>query len=89
MASLLYTLWGVRQYAIGAVGGFLIFSAVNALWWLPAARSEGRALERAASIARSIEIIQQRSRTNAEINALTPGALCSELGGVFENGECH
>ncbi|PDT47345.1 hypothetical protein CO661_14275 [Sinorhizobium fredii] len=89
MLGLVAAIWQGRQYAIGAAAGFLIFSAVNALWWLPAARSEGRALERAASIARSIEIIQQRSRTNAEINALTPGALCSELGGVFENGECH
>jgi len=89
MLSLLYTLWQGRQYAIGAVGGFLLFSAVNALWWLPAAREEGRAFERAAAIARSIEIIKQRGLTNAEINRLSPGALCAELGGVLEDGECR
>lgn len=90
MLSLLYTLWQARQYAIGAVGGFLLFSAVNALWWAPAAREEGRALERAAAVARSIEIIKERGRTNAEINALSPGDLCRELGGIWvhENKRC-
>gem|GEM_PF-2127959 len=86
---MLVHLWRSRQYAIGAFAGFLIFSAVNALWWLPVAREEGRKLERAAALKRSIELIQQRSRTNAEINALSPAALCAELGGMFENGECH
>lgn len=90
MISLLYTLWGARQYAIGAAGGFLLFSALNALLWLPQAREEGRELERAATIARSIEIIKERGRTNAEINALSPADLCAELGGVWvrENKRC-
>lgn len=89
MLSALYTLWGARQYAIGAVGGFLLLSVVNALLWLPAARNEGRELERAAAFKRTMELIQQRGKTNAEINALPPAALCSELGGVFENNECR
>lgn len=89
MLSALYTLWGARQYAIGAVGGFLLLSVVNALLWLPAARNEGRELERAAAFKRTMELIQQRSRTNAEIDALSPAALCAELGGVFENDECR
>lgn len=89
MVTALYTIWGARQYAIGAIGGFLIFSAINALWWLPAAREEGRALERAAAIARSLEIIKQRGLTDAQINALDAAGLCRELGGLFENGECR
>lgn len=89
MIAALSALWGARQYAIGAAAGFVALSLVNALWWLPAARNEGRELERAAALKRTIELIQQRGRTNAEINALSPAALCSELGGVFENNECR
>lgn len=81
MIGLLHTLWGARQYAIGAVGGFLLFSAVNALLLLPQAREEGRELARAASLKRSMELIEQRSRTNAEINALDDAGLCAALGG--------
>ncbi|WP_157813646.1 hypothetical protein [Sinorhizobium meliloti] len=89
MIGLLSTLWEVRRYAIGAVGGLLLFSALNALLWLPEAREEGRELERAAALKRSIEIIQERGRTNAEINALDDAGLCRELGGMFEDGQCR
>ncbi|WP_139811984.1 hypothetical protein [Ensifer aridi] len=90
IVSLFYTLWGARQYAIGGVGGFLLFSAVNALLWLPGARDEGRAMERAAALKRSMEIIQQRSRTNAEIRSLDDAGLCAALGGrwVLEDKRC-
>ncbi|PST27217.1 hypothetical protein C7U60_02735 [Mesorhizobium plurifarium] len=81
MIGLFYIFWGARQYAIGAIGGFLLFSAINALLWLPEAREEGRELERAASLKRSMELIEQRSRTNAEINALDDAGLCAALGG--------
>lgn len=91
MFGLLAALWNGRQYAIGAAAGFLIFSAVNALWWLPAARSEGREMERAAALKRSMELIEQRSRTNAEINALDDAGLCAALGGrwVPDENICH
>lgn len=79
--------------AAGAAAGglvvFLAMQAVNAVWLLPAAREEGRAAERAAALTRSMEIIKERSRTNAEVEALDDRGLCLELGGVFENGECR
>ena len=83
MIGIIATIWQGRQYAIGAVGGFLLFSVLNALLWLPEAREEGRAMERAAALARSVEIIKERNRTNEEINALTPADLCAEFGGVW------
>lgn len=76
----------------GLLGGlvvFLIMQAVNALWLLPAAKEAGRDEERTAAIARSMEIIKERTRTNAQVNALTDSQLCAELGGLFENGECR
>jgi len=79
--------------AAGAAAGglvvFLAMQAVNAIWLLPAARDEGRAEERSAALARSVEIIKERSRTNAEVEALDDRGLCLELGGVFEDGQCH
>lgn len=79
--------------AAGAVAGglavFLAMKAVNAVWLLPRAKEEGRAEERTAALTRSMEVIKERSRTNAEVEALDDRGLCLELGGVFENGECH
>ena len=75
------------SFAIGAAGGalavFLIMQAVNALWVLPAAKEAGRDEERTAAIARSIEIIKERTRTNATVNALSDADICKRLGGVW------
>ncbi|UTV38122.1 hypothetical protein MYG64_07455 [Ensifer adhaerens] len=79
--------------AAGAAAGglvvFLAMQAVNAVWLLPAAKEEGRGEERTAALTRSMEIIKERSRTNAGVEALDARGLCLELGGVFENGECR
>jgi len=69
--------------AAGAALVFVTYTTFNALLILPAAREEGRALERAAALAKSIELIQQRSKTNVEIGKLGDDALCRELGGVW------
>ena len=74
---------------VGGLAVFLIMQAVNALWLLPAAKEAGRDEERTAAIARSMEIIKERTRTNAQVDALTDADLCRELGGLFENGECR
>jgi hypothetical protein len=68
---------------VGGLAVFLIMTAVNALWLLPRAKEAGRDEERAAALTRSIEIIKERSRTNAEINALTDADLCKRLGGLW------
>lgn len=80
---------------LGAAGGalavFLIMQAINALWVIPSARDAGREMERAATLKRSMELIEQRSKTNAEIRNLDNGALCRALGGkwVPENLICE
>lgn len=65
-----------------AVGGGLVFIAAIA-WWLPDVRSEGRELERSAQLTRSMEIIKERTRTNAAVNSLSDADLCHELGGIW------
>ena len=79
--------------AAGGVVGFilalLLFHLINVSVWLPAAREEGRELERAASLQKAMELIEQRSKTNAEIRNLDDAGLCRLLGGVFVNGKCQ
>ncbi len=78
---------------IGGVGGlllaFAIFQLVNTLWLLPAARNEGRDLERSDALKKSIELIQKRSQTNAKFRDLSAGGLCADLGGKFVDGVCE
>lgn len=39
--------------------------------------------ERAAALSRSIDLIKERGKTNAEVNRLDDAALCRELGGKW------
>jgi hypothetical protein len=73
----------------GVVAAFALFSLVNILWLLPAARDEGRELERADALKKSIELIQKRSETNAEIRNLSARDLCVALDGEFVDGVCQ
>lgn len=66
---------------LGLIAAFAIFQLVNTVWLLPDARNEGREMERADALKKSIELIQKRSKTNAEIRVFDTGALCRELGG--------
>jgi len=85
-------LWWVK-YAVGAVAGAimagLILISFNALLWRPAAVNEGREIERADQLKKSIELIQKRGRTNAEINALSDASLCTALGGIWVRDHCE
>lgn len=78
---------------IGLVIGFIlswaVLAAVNQFVWLPAARNEGRDIERAATLQKSIELLKQRGATNAEIRTLDPGALCVRLGGEWVQNNCQ
>jgi hypothetical protein len=80
---------------IGLVIGFIlswaVLAAVNQFVWLPAARNEGRDIERAAVLKQAMKNIEQRGKTNAEIRVLNDGALCRELGGIWvpENNVCE
>ncbi|MDX3926730.1 MAG: hypothetical protein QHC90_13125 [Shinella sp.] len=78
---------------LGALIGFglawTILAGLNQFIWLPQAREDAAAEARAESVKRSMELLQERSRTNADVNALDAGRLCVELGGVFEDGTCN
>ncbi|PSJ50760.1 hypothetical protein [Pseudaminobacter soli (ex Li et al. 2025)] len=66
----------MREYllAAGVIAGLLGFSHWQAY-------QAGAASERAATLTRSIDLIRERSKTNAEINRLDAAGLCRELGG--------
>ncbi|CAN7686554.1 hypothetical protein LJR098_002285 [Rhizobium sp. LjRoot98] len=66
---------------VGLIFGLVLYHLINIAVWRPAAVSEGREMERADALKKSIELIQKRSQTNAEIHVLDTGALCRELGG--------
>lgn len=89
MLSVLATVWRGRSYVVGCVTGVAFFSLANTLYFLPAARDAGREIERSATLKRSMDVIEQRSRTNAEIRSLDERGLCAALGGVLEDGECR
>ena len=72
----------------GALLASSILVVVNAVWWLPAARNEGRDEERTAALQRSMELIKERGKTNAEIGKLDDVGICRELGGEFKDGRC-
>lgn len=78
---------------IGGVGGlilaFVIFQLANTVWLLPQARNEGREMERADALKKSIELIQKRSKTNAQVRDLSADGLCVALGGKFVDGVCQ
>lgn len=52
-------------------------------------RHDGAASERADQLAKSIELIQKRGKTNAEVSKLDDVALCRELGGEWMRDHCQ
>ena len=75
----------IRHWKIGAGA---VLGAILMLGWtmavtVPNARQEGRELERAAALARSMEIIKERSETDAEIGRMSDRELCAALGGSW------
>lgn len=71
----------------GAAGGFLVALTLSTTVWEPAAKREAVASERAAQLAKSMSIIQKRTKTDAAVNQLDDGALCRELGGKWMQPE--
>uniref|UniRef100_UPI003F493E0D hypothetical protein n=1 Tax=Ensifer adhaerens TaxID=106592 RepID=UPI003F493E0D len=70
-----------------AAGGFVVFltmQAVNAVWLLPEARSEGRAAERVEAQAATAKAIGEL--TNEADRARVNRRLCRERGWVYVNG---
>ena len=73
----------------GAIlGGVIVYSYVQA-FTLPAAREQERQLIRAETLERAIDLYQERSRTNADVQRLSDSDICTELGGLWRDGLCH
>ncbi|WP_037079279.1 hypothetical protein [Neorhizobium vignae] len=78
--------------AIGAAGGlalgFAVFTTINAVWWLPDAKEEARAVERATMQAATDKAIGELS--NEADKARFNRRMCRERGGMYLNstGRC-
>lgn len=78
--------FGILDYiklGVGVAVGALIAAAVAYPLGHWRGVNDGRELERAAAIQRSMEIIQERSDTNAKVNDLDDPGLCAALGGEW------
>jgi len=68
-----------------AIGGVIvavtIYSIINALWWLPAARKEGALVERAEQAAATDRAIGELS--NEADQARVRRRLCIDRGGLY------
>lgn len=77
---------------LGLAGGAIIGGVVVSIYVqavsLPAAREEERQLIRAETLQKAIDLVQERSRTNADVQKLDDAAVCRELGGVWGDGVC-
>jgi hypothetical protein len=61
---------------VGLVLAFAIFQLANSLWLIAAARDEGRAMERADALKKSLELMQKRSETNVK-SAISIALACA------------
>lgn len=77
----------------GAIAGAIIAAAFVTLLanasWIPTAREEAKQEERAAQLQKSMDLIQERNKTNENVSKLDDSGLCAALGGVFVNGQCQ
>lgn len=70
-------------FAAGAIlAGVIAYAAGH---WLGV--SEGRAIERTAALTKSVDVLRNRSATDAQIRSMPPDALCRSLGGVWMSDE--
>lgn len=82
-------MFGLFDYLkIGA--GFIVGGVIVGQICLWRGEAYGRAAEQASARTRALELIQKRSKDNAEISGLDAARLCSELGGrwVHSDNRC-
>lgn len=77
------------KMAGGALIGAVVVIAYTHLVSLPAARSEAKQQVRAETLQRAIDLVHERSRTNADVQRLSDSDICTELGGLWRDGICH
>jgi gas vesicle protein len=76
------------KLGIGAIAGAAVAVLFCYLVIVPSERNEAREQERAAQLQKSMDLIEKRSETNAEIRNLDDPALCVALGGLYVNNQC-
>ena len=74
--------WVFIGIATLAVAGLVAMS-------FKAAYDEGRAVERAETLKRAVELVKQRDKIDASLKKATPVDICARLGGRTVNGECE
>ena len=75
----MFTILNIIKVGAGAVvGGILMFAVGH---WRGV--DDGRALERASALQRSMDLIKGRNDTNAKVNSLDDPGLCAALGGSW------
>jgi len=85
MLSIIAGAWNCRQYVIGAAIGLAVFSALNALLWLPAAEEKGRFRLIAEQAVESQKQELERKGDDAKLQRLSDFDLCvAYLGRVPE-----
>lgn len=72
----------------GAIIGGIVVLGYALVVVVPAARENERQIIRAETLERAIDLYQERSRTNADVQRLSDSDICRELGGVFIDGVC-
>lgn len=78
------------KFGAGLAAGAVLMTLWAQFLLVPRAHQEGREAERSAALQRSIELIQERSRTNEAVGNLDRAALCRELGGRMQpDGRCE
>ena len=77
------------KLGLGAIVGAAVAVLFCYLVIVPSAKNDARQEERAAQLQKSMDLIEKRSETNAEIRNLDDSALCAALGGVYVNNDCQ
>lgn len=83
----MFGLLDIPKIALAGAVGFLACYLVATIFWLPNARQEAIAGERAAVMARAIDVLKERGKNDAQISRMGDDALCIELGGVWDQAE--
>jgi len=73
---------------IGVIGAVLLGLVIWHAADRRAAVAEGRAAERAETLARGVELVQERDRLNTTVRNATAEDICRQLGGRTVDGEC-
>lgn len=76
------------KIGVGAVLGGVAALAFAHLVIVPAERAEALQQARAATLEKAIDLVHERSRTNADVQKLDDAGICRELGGVWGDGVC-